>query len=271
MAARLALRIGVDGSRFHGTQRQRDVPTANGTLLEALDEADLLAEPHRLRAAGRVDAGVHARDHVVAVNVDGPLDHVARTLAGSTVGLVPWAGARVHDRFDPRAAARSRTYRYLVPQPPDVDRLARAWALFEGRHDVSEFAHLDPDRDQDPNRTIARTRSWTTPRGLVLEARAPTFLHHQVRRMVGACCTVARGELALERIEAALAGGKLGTYEVADAEGLILWRVAVSADWTPLDEALRIGRQQLSTARARLDQRAHALDAVADPTRRPRA
>lgn len=265
MAARVALRIGVDGSSFHGTQRQPDVPTANGTVLEALEDADLLADPHRLRAAGRVDAGVHARDHVVALDVRASVERVARTLAGSTTGLVPWAGARVHERFDPRLAARSRTYRYLVPDPSDEDRLRRAWALFEGRHRFAEFARLDPDRGQDPNRTITRTRSWTTPRGLLLEARAPTFLHNQVRRMVGACRTVARGELAPDRIEAALDGGSLGTYEVAAAEGLVLWRVAVSADWRPLDEALEIGRQQLSTPRARLEQRAHALDAIADP------
>jgi hypothetical protein len=109
----------------------------------------------------------------------------------------------------------------------------------------------------------------------VLELRARSLLHHQVRRTVGACRTVARGELDLERVDAALAGGELGTHEVAPPEGLVLWRAAVGADWRPLDEAGGLGRDRLREARERAAQRTFALAAVARPipsaTRRPRA
>jgi tRNA U38,U39,U40 pseudouridine synthase TruA len=109
----------------------------------------------------------------------------------------------------------------------------------------------------------------------VLELRARSLLHHQVRRTVGACRTVARGELDLERVDAALAGGELGTYEVAPHEGLVLWRAAVGADWRPLDEAEGVGRDRPREARERPAQRSYALAAVARPispaTRRPRA
>jgi len=132
---RVALRLALDGARFAGTQRQPDRATANGALLGALREAGLLADAHRLRAAGRLDAGVHARDHVVAVDVaeHADLGAVARTVAGQTTGLVPWAGARVHAGFDPRPAARSRTHRSLEPRVPDsahARRLADAWRRF---------------------------------------------------------------------------------------------------------------------------------------------
>lgn len=278
MPRRIALRLAVDGERFHGTQRQPEHPTANGALLAALDGAGLLADEHALRAAGRLDAGAHARDHVVAVNAHGEPGQAARTVAGQTTGLVPWAGATVHEGFDPRVAARSRTYRYLVPRVGEHDaaRIADAWARFEGEHTFAEFARLDPDRGPSPRRRVTDARAWRLGDGLVLEATAPTFLTHQVRRMVGACRTVARGELAAERIDAALAGGELGTYEVAPAGGLVLHRVAVTADWAPLAEAERVGRERLSAARDRAAQRVYALDAVAEPrdegpTRRPRA
>jgi len=266
VANRIVLRLAFDGVDVHGTQRQPDVPTVNGQILGALDEARHLADEPRLRAQGRVDAGVHARDFPIALDVTTDLATAARTIAGQTRGIVPWAGARVHEAFDPRLATRSRTYHYNLPtRKLDRERLVAAWRCFEGVHDVSAFARLDAQRDPNPIRRIERVRAWPTEQGLVLEARAPTFLRHQVRRMVGAARLVARGEVTIAEIENALTGGKLRAHERARPEGLILWRVATSADWQPLDRARAIASEPLVEERERLAQRSSALDAIARP------
>ncbi len=236
----------------------------HGALLDALDDADLLAPDPKLRAHGRLDAGVSARDHPVALDAHGSLETLARTLAGTTEGIVPWAGARVHEGHDPRTAARSRTYRYLIPRVREEEAatIEHVWSLFQGSHDVSEFARLDAGRDPSPQRTITRTRAWRSGPGLVLEVQARSFLRHQVRRMVGACRTVARGEVPVERVREALAGGSLGTYEVAPAEGLVLWRVAMSAPWSLLDEAREAAASKLEDRLGRARQRVFGLEAA---------
>lgn len=274
---RVLLRVAFDGPRFHGSQRQPDVATVNGAILQALEAAGHLADEHRLRAQGRVDRGVSARDHPVALDVEAPLHELARALAGQADGVVPYAGARVHEGFDPRLAARSRTYRYLVAdvETLDLDRLSRTWELFEGTHDWSSFARIRPaERQQDPVRPVTGTRFWRDGPGVVLEATARTFLRHQVRRMVGASLLVGRGEMEASEVEQALAGGKLPTHETAPPEGLVLWRVGLSADWIPLGEAHAIGRRRLARDRATARQRSFALEAAAGPpwtaTRSPR-
>lgn len=245
---RVLLRLAFDGNDLHGTQRQPEAATVHGRMLSALEDANLLAPEPEVRAHGRLDAGVSARDHPVAVNVDASLETVAATVAGSTERLLPWAGACVHEGHDPRPATRSRTYRSFLPRVGDeaASRVRATWETFQGRHDFSEFARVDRDRGQDPRRVVASTRLWRRGEGLVLEATAPSFLRHQVRRMVGACRTVARGELSRDRVEAALAGGSLGTYETAPPQGLVLYRVALSAPWQRLPEARRAGADTLA-------------------------
>lgn len=269
---RVLLRTAFDGSRFHGTQRQPDVPTVNQGILDVLGDGKLLAEPPNLRAQGRVDSGVSARDHPLALDVTADLDTVARALAGRAEGIVPWAGARVQPGFDPRFATRSRTYRYHLPDVEDLDADAvrGVWRRFEGRHDVSAFARIQPaEREQDPHRTITRSRAWRAGEGLVLEVTAPSFLRHQVRRMVGAACLVGRGQLEPGMIDDALAGGALPTHETAPSEGLILWRVGLSADWMALPEAEAIARGKLRAAREQLAQRSIALEAAMWPRGAP--
>lgn len=258
MAERLLIRVAFDGRRFHGTQRQPDVPTVNGSILQTLHEAGLLADRPRLRAQGRIDAGVSARDFPVAFDAGASLDTVANTLAGRVPAVIPFAGAEVGPGFDPRLAARSRTYRYHLPtRDTDPAALGAAWSRFEGVHDLSALARVDGRRGQDPVRRITQTRWWSTPAaGTVLEVRAPTFLRHQVRRMVGASLAVARGELSDEQLDAALSGGEVPNHAKRAAEpgGLVLHRVELGADWRPLPEAEAVASRRLDEREASLEQ-----------------
>lgn len=278
MADRLLLRVAFDGRRFHGTQRQPELPTVNGSILAALGDAGLLADRPRLRAQGRVDAGVSARDFPVAFDANTSVETAASTVAGRVPGVIPFAGAEVAPGFDPRLAARSRTYRYHLPSTdtePAV--LGAVWSRFEGVHDLSSFARVDGDRGQDPVRRIAATRWWSTPdSGTVLEVRAPTFLRHQVRRMVGATLAVCRGELTVERLEASLSGGEIPNHakQAADPTGLILHRVELGADWRPLPKAQAVASRRLDERQASLAQRlavSQRLRPSAGATRRRRA
>lgn len=277
MADRLLLRVAFDGRRFHGSQRQPDVPTVNGSILEALDDAGLLADPPRLRAQGRVDAGVSARDFPIAFDANASLETAASTVAGRVPGVIPFAGAEVAPGFDPRLAARSRTYRYHLPSSdPEPSTLGAVWSRFEGVHDLSALARVDGERGQDPVRRIAATRWWTAAgSGTVLEVRAPTFLRHQVRRMVGATLAVNRGELSVERLEAALSGGALPNHakRAADPAGLVLHRVGLGADWRGLPKAQAVASRRLDERQASLEQRlevSQRLRPSADATPRRR-
>lgn len=265
MTQRVILRLAFDGHAFQGTQRQPDASTLHGTLLGTLEDANLLTDPPKLRAHGRLDAGVSALDHPVALDVETDLHTVARTLAGATKGIIPWAGASVHPGHDPRFAARSRTYQYTLPTPDEglMERLQDAWSVFHGRHDVREFARIDRERGQ---RTRVRmdARSWRQDEGVVFEVTSPRFLHHQVRRMVGTARCLARGEVERDRVHDALEGGTLGMYEVAPPSGLVLARVALSAPWVTLDEARRIGQRRLGPRWERTLQHASVLNGVQD-------
>lgn len=265
MTQRVLLRLAFDGHAFQGTQRQPDAPTLHGTLLDALEDASHLADPPKLRAHGRLDARVSALDHPIALNVQTDLHTVARTLAGAIKGIVPWAGASVHARHDPRFAARSRTYRYTLPCQDEafMERLQDAWTVFHGRHDVREFARIDKERGQ-RTRVRMEARSWRQDESVVFEVTSHRFLHHQVRRMVGTARCLARGEMERHRVHEALEGGTLGTYEIAPPDGLVLACVALSAPWVALDEARRIGQRRLGTRWERALQRVSVLNRLND-------
>lgn len=266
MAQRLLLRLAFDGSRFHGSQRQPDRPTVDGSVLEALDSAGLLADEPNLRAAGRTDRGVSALDHPVAMDATPDLETVARALAGRTTGILPWAGALVPDGYDPRREATERTYRYHWPligpedTALDTELAAEAWRLFEGTHDVRHFARVEAGRR--PERTITRCESWQEDDRLVFQVSGQSFLWNQVRRMVGACLDVGQGGLGLGDIRAGLAGDRLPRQRLAPAEGLVLFRVALDLEVQPLTEVHQVAQERVLEDHRRQRQHVAVMETV---------
>lgn len=262
MAHRLLLRLAFDGARFHGSQRQPDRPTVDGHVLEALDSAGLLADDPAFRAAGRTDRGVSALDHPVALDAVADLDTVARALAGRTKGILPWAGTQVPDGYDPRREAAARTYRYHWPLLDDLDTeaAAEAWRLFEGTHDVSQFARLEAGRR--PTRTITRCESWQQGDRLVFQITGESFLWNQVRRMVGACLDVAEGGITLADVEAGLDGTRLPRQRLAPAEGLVLFRVALDVEARPLTRVHQVAQERVIEDHRRDLQHLAAMETV---------
>lgn len=263
MSPRVLLRLAFDGSLFRGTQRQPHRETVNDALLDALKGADLLAEDPHVRAQGRKDSGVSAVDYPIALDVTGTPETVARTIAGSTVGIVPWAAGEVEHGYDPRLEARSRTYRYHLPldETLAVEAIRDAWRSFEGTHDFSGFARSsERTRKREPVRTIELARSWVDDGFLVLECTGRSFLWNQVRRMVGAAKGVGADRVTVEAIETALEGTMLQGYEAAPPDGLVLWRVALGVEVPEQAKAREVALGRLSDRRQRARQRAHVLD-----------
>jgi len=219
---RWRLTIEYDGGPFMGWQRQDHGPSVQQTLEEAL--AEMTGEQAQFTAAGRTDAGVHALAMSAYVDVTKSVTpHRLREGLNALVRPHPISILDVeavaddwHARFS--CVGRRYLYRILcrrappaldagrvwhIPVPLDVDAMQEGAAHLVGRHDFTTFrsAHCQSDS---PVKTLDRLE--VTRRGTVIEieAAARSFLHHQVRSMVGCLELVGRGKWRKADLEAAL-------------------------------------------------------------------
>jgi tRNA pseudouridine38-40 synthase len=237
------LTVEYDGTNFCGWQLQPNEPTIQGTLERAL--TTVLREPVRLRAAGRTDAGVHARGQVVVFHAArmpelGSLSKSVNALAGPDISVV---GAElVPESFDPRRSARSRLYAYYllnrrapsplwqnrawhVCYPLDAGAMGEAAALLIGEHDFSSFrdAHCDATN---PVRRGIRSDVRSDGDVIVYNIETSAFLRHMVRTIVGTLVAVGSGALSVERFhEILLARDRTQAGVTAPAHGLYLMAV----------------------------------------------
>jgi tRNA pseudouridine38-40 synthase len=220
---RYKLTIEYDGGGFVGWQRQR----TGLSVQEAVETAIIrfCGEDLRISAAGRTDAGVHATGQVAHVDLE-------REFAPDTVRnainfhLRPAAVAvlhaeRVTQDFHARFSARARFYRYRiinrkappvldrghvwwVPKPLDAAAMAGAARCLEGHHDFSTF-RATLCQAASPMKTLDRLHVVRSGQEITIEAEARSFLHHQVRNMVGTLKWVGEGRWTRADVEAALA------------------------------------------------------------------
>jgi tRNA pseudouridine38-40 synthase len=185
-----AYRIAYDGRPFHGFQRQPDVPTVEGAILDALADLDLLpAEgdptlptPPGYAAAGRTDAGVSALAQTVAFEAPDWL--TPRALNGELPPDVrAWAAADVSGDFHATHDAVWRSYRYFLFAPGlDAAAAREVLARFEGAVDLHNLARTDGA--EDTVRTVQEATAHRDGDFLVVDVRADGFLHESVRRLV---------------------------------------------------------------------------------------
>lgn len=183
-AARVKLTIEYDGTRYCGWQVQPNGPTVQAALEAAW--ARLTGRAVRLRAAGRTDAGVHARGQVACAPADDlpvPVERLALALNTRLPDdIVVRRAERVDASFDPRRDCVCKRYRYRIATgwirpgregpycwhvrgPLAYGRLARAAVFFEGTHDFTSFAKARGDgHEVDPVRTVERVRWSLRPR-----------------------------------------------------------------------------------------------------------
>ncbi len=222
---RLAMTVEYDGTEYRGFQYQKDAPTVQQQIENAI--RSLTSETIRIRAAGRTDAGVHALGQVVAFDSD--TRHDASTIRRALNALLPTdiairAVHPVREDFDPRRNARSRTYRYTtltavvrsplrrqrmhwIPHRLEIDTIRAAASLMIGTHDFAHFGGPLENRKASTIRQIERIdiEEAADPEGdgsiVNFEIEGSSFLPHQVRRMSGALIETGTGKLNTEQIQ----------------------------------------------------------------------
>ena len=243
---RYKLLVEYDGTPFVGWQSQAGGLSVQGLLAEAV--AAFAGERVLIQGAGRTDAGVHALGQVAHVDLakDWDTDTVRDAL---TAHLRPHpiavlAAERVPDGFDARFSATQRHYLYRiinrradlaldrhrawrVARPLDVPAMHAAAQTLIGRHDFTTFRAAECQA-KSPVKTLDRLAVERLGEEVRIHAAARSFLHHQVRSMVGSLVLVGDGKWTARDLSSALAARNRGLCgPVAPPDGLYL----VSVDY----------------------------------------
>ena len=249
---RYALKVEYDGAPFSGWQRQSDLPTVQGAIETAL--ARLEPGPHTIAAAGRTDTGVHATGQVAHCDMEKDWDPFRLSealnwhLKPQPVAIT--AAARVEDDWHARFSAIGRRYLFRVVsrRAPLVHEAGLAWHIkhpldaaamqagadqLVGRHDFTTFRST-MCQAASPEKTLDRAKIEMLERKGSVEYRfrfaARSFLHNQVRSMVGTLERVGAGAWAPADVTAALeARDRSRCGPVCPPEGLYLTEVVYEA------------------------------------------
>ena len=251
---RFALLIDYDGGPFAGWQRQgQDLPSVQGAIETAL--ARLEPGPHTIAAAGRTDAGVHATGQVAHCDLTRNWDPFRLSealnwhLKPQPVAIL--TTARVDQDFHARFSAAERRYLYRIIRrraPLTQDR-GRAWHV-AGPLDVGAMragaAHLLGNHDfttfrstlcqaKSPQKTLDEITITEVPcpggSEIRFALRARSFLHNQVRSIVGTLERVGAGSWTAQDVRAALeARDRAACGPVAPPQGLVLTGVLYPQD-----------------------------------------
>lgn len=243
---RYRLDVEYDGRAYAGWQRQAGLVSVQ----EAIERAILAfcGEKVSIRGAGRTDAGVHATGQVVHFDlarawdgdkVQGALNAHLK-MAGEAVAVL--AAAPVDDGFDARFSATARHYLYVILNrraPPalmrgnvwhvarrlDAAAMHAAAQRLTGKHDFTTFRSVQC-QSASPVRTLDRLDVTRDGDLIEIRASARSFLHNQVRSMVGSLAKVGEGGWSADDLEAALkAAERAHCGQVAPPGGLYLVRV----------------------------------------------
>jgi tRNA pseudouridine38-40 synthase len=250
---RFALLLEYDGAPFAGWQRQAGAPTVQAALEAALRRLE--PDAPAVAAAGRTDAGVHAAGQVAHCDLARGWDPV-RLVEALNHHLRPapvavLRAAAVPEGFHARFSARARhyTYRILCRRAPPVLERGRVWhrrqplavapmreaaAALLGTHDFTTF-RAALCQAASPVKTLDRLEIEEAPASGGIEVRfqlsARSFLHNQVRSIVGTLERVGAGAWEPDRVRAALAArDRAACGPVAPAAGLCLMRVDYDPD-----------------------------------------
>jgi tRNA pseudouridine38-40 synthase len=241
---RYKLLIEYDGAPFAGWQIQAGQPTVQGVLTAAVEA--FCGESVAVQGAGRTDAGVHAFGQVAHIDLsrdwetDTVRDALTAQLRPHPVAVL--AAERVSDEFDARFSARARHYLYRivnrradlaldrgrawrVPRPLDAQAMHRAAQGLLGKHDFTTFRAAECQA-KSPVKTLDRLDVEHAGDEIRITASARSFLHHQVRSMVGSLVLVGEGRWSAKDLADALAArDRTACGPIAPPDGLFLVRV----------------------------------------------
>jgi tRNA pseudouridine38-40 synthase len=241
---RYKLTIEYDGRPFVGWQIQDNGPSVQGVLATAI--AAFSGEQVSVQGAGRTDAGVHALAQVGHVDLakdwddDTVRDAVNAHLRPHPVAVLQ--AERVAETFDARFSAIRRHYRYRIvnrradlalerghawriAKPLDSAAMHAAAQRLVGRHDFTTFRNAECQA-KSPVKTLDRLDVARSADEIDVVACARSFLHSQVRSMVGALALVGEGKWTADDVTAALEKrDRAACAPVAPPDGLYLMQV----------------------------------------------
>jgi tRNA pseudouridine38-40 synthase len=241
---RYKLLIEYDGGPFLGWQMQAEGSTVQGVLTAAVEA--FASEKVLVQGAGRTDAGVHALGQVAHIDLskdwdtDTVRDAITAQLRPHKVAVL--AVEKVPDSFNARTSAKARHYLYRivnrrsdlalgrghawrVGRPLDAAAMHVAAQRLLGKHDFTTFRAAECQAAS-PLKTLDRLDVAREGAEILITASARSFLHHQVRSMVGSLMFVGEGRWSANDLAAVLAArDRTRCGPIAPPDGLYLVRV----------------------------------------------
>jgi tRNA pseudouridine38-40 synthase len=241
---RYKLTIEYDGAPFAGWQMQADRPTVQGVLTAAIEA--LSGEKTLVQGAGRTDAGVHARGQVAHVDLakdwdtDTVRDALNAHIRPHPIAIL--AAEHVAEVFNARMSATKRHYLYRiinrradltldaghawrVPRPLDAAAMHAAAQRLVGKHDFTTFRSTECQA-KSPVKTLQQLDVERAGDDVIVLASARSFLHSQVRSMVGSLVMTGEGKWSADDLSRVLAAAdRTACGQVAPPDGLYLMRV----------------------------------------------
>ncbi|HWA18435.1 MAG TPA: tRNA pseudouridine(38-40) synthase TruA [Devosia sp.] len=241
---RYKLILEYDGSPFAGWQRQADALSVQQVVEEAI--AKMTGETVAVQAAGRTDSGVHALGQVVSFDLAKEWDpfkiREALNFHTKPHPVAILAAESVPGDFEARFSARGRHYEYRIlnrrarpalddwrvwhcPMVLDSAAMHEAAQTALGKHDFTTFRAAECQA-KSPVKTLDRLDVSREGETIVVRASARSFLHSQVRSMVGSLKLVGEGKWTPRDFRAALdAKDRSRCGPLAPPEGLYLVKV----------------------------------------------
>jgi tRNA pseudouridine38-40 synthase len=253
---RYKLLIEYDGRPYKGFQMQtEDIPSVQASLERAIQA--FTGERPTLYVAGRTDTGVHAIGQVAHFeNARVWRAQVVRDAINAHLVPEPIAVVEAEvapDDFHARFSATGRRYLYRILNrraPPALDQ-GRVWHVKKrldheamhaaaqrlvGRHDFTTFRDMQCQA-KSPIKTLDLVRCWREADEVLLEFASRSFLHRQVRSMVGSLVEVGAHRWSADQLQAALeAKDRRRCGQVAPAQGLYLTKVDYGPDIVAAEE-----------------------------------
>ncbi len=241
---RYKITIEYDGYGLAGWAKQPGQPTVQGSLEFAAAKVNCATT--EVYCAGRTDAGVHAWGQVAHVDFAKELREF-NVMQGLNFYLrnrkiIVTSAELVADDFHARFSAQKRHYCYRIlnrrARPAieigrvwhiidelNVEKMREAAKLFIGTHDFSSFRSRDC-QSKSPIRTLEQLDIEQNGEEIRIYTSSKSFLHHQVRNMVGTLSLVGRGKWEKEAITKAIeAKNRCAGGPTAPADGLYFMRV----------------------------------------------
>jgi tRNA pseudouridine38-40 synthase len=248
---RWMLTIEYDGRPYAGFQIQPDISTVQGEIEQAIYK--FCQQKISITVAGRTDAGVHAKGQIAHFDLDygdRPLDGFGLAKA-INAHLMPQPIVIVDARevskdFHARFGAKHKLYSYRVINRPyglaldqgrawwrktslDVAAMREAAKVFIGRHDFTSFRDSECQA-KSPVRTVDRidieAHDILNGQEILFHTHGMSFLHHQVRNMVGTLTLVGEGKWQPQDVQAALdAKDRTAGGPTAPSDGLCLMKI----------------------------------------------